>query len=85
MFIRSLVLLAAFLLAGSAHALTPAEARAMAAGETDARIEAMNKAVAAGDEKTAAFIQALIDDGVKVAGQGLRGQGRQGLRSRHRC
>jgi urea transport system permease protein len=68
MFIRSLVLLAAFLLAGSAHALTPAEARAMAAGETDARIEAMNKAVAAGDEKTAAFIQALIDDGVKVAG-----------------
>ena len=40
----------------------------MAAGETDARIEAMNKAVATGDDKTAAFIQALIDDAVKVSG-----------------
>jgi urea transport system permease protein len=68
MFIRSLALLAALLLTAGAHALTPAEARAMAAGETDARIEALNKAVAAGDEKTAAFIQALIDDAVKVAG-----------------
>jgi urea transport system permease protein len=68
MFVRSLVLIAAFLLAGSAHALTPAEAKAMAAGETDARIEALNKAIAAGDDKTAAFIQALADDAVKVAG-----------------
>ncbi|ROZ76203.1 urea ABC transporter permease subunit UrtB [Ramlibacter sp. WS9] len=69
MFIRSLVLTAAFLFTANVHALTPAEARAMAAGETDARIEALNKAVAAGDDKTAAFIQALIDDGVKVAGE----------------
>jgi urea transport system permease protein len=68
MLIRSLVLAIAFLCSAGAHALTPAEARAMAAGETDARIEALNKAVAAGDEKTAAFIQALIDDAVKVAG-----------------
>jgi urea transport system permease protein len=67
MFIRSLLLLAAFL-AGPAHALTAAQARAMAVGETDARIEALNKAVAAPDEKTAAFIQALVDDAVKVAG-----------------
>src|SRR5512146_92617 len=68
MFVRSLVIVAAFLLAGSAHALTPAEARAMAAGDSDARIEALNKAVAAADDRTAAFIQALIDDAVKVAG-----------------
>jgi urea transport system permease protein len=68
MSIRSLAFLAAFLLAGSAHALTPQEARAMAAGETDARIEALNQAVAGGDEKTAAFIRALADDAVKVAG-----------------
>jgi urea transport system permease protein len=56
------------LLAGQAHALTADEARAMAAGESDARIEALNKAVAAGDDRTAAFIQALADDAVKVAG-----------------
>ncbi|MDP3761949.1 MAG: urea ABC transporter permease subunit UrtB [Ramlibacter sp.] len=68
MFIRSLVLLVTLLLAAGAHALTPAQARAMAAGETDARIEALNQAVAAGDDRTAAFIQALVDDAVKVAG-----------------
>ncbi len=40
----------------------------MAVGETDARIEALNKAVATADEKTAAFIQALSDDAVKLVG-----------------
>ena len=40
----------------------------MAVGETDARIEALNKAVATPDEKTTAFIQALVDDAVKIAG-----------------
>ena len=39
MFIRSIFLLAA-LLSGHAHALTADEARAIAIGETDARIEA---------------------------------------------
>jgi urea transport system permease protein len=68
MFIRSLVLLTCFLLSAGAHALTPAEARAMALGETDARIEALTKAVSAADDRTAAFIQALVDDAVKVAG-----------------
>ena len=32
------------------------------------RIEALNKAVAVADEKTAAFVQAMSDDAVKVAG-----------------
>ena len=64
---RILIFLMA-LLAGSAHALTPVEVRAIATGETDARIEALNKAVADGDDRTAAFIQALADDAVKVAG-----------------
>jgi urea transport system permease protein len=68
MFIRHLFLLVALLATSSAHALTPAEARAIAAGETDARIEALNRAVAAADDKTAAFIQALSDEAVKVAG-----------------
>jgi len=54
---------------GAAQALTAAEATAIATGETDARIEALAKAVAAGDERTAAFIQALADDAVKVAGE----------------
>jgi urea transport system permease protein len=68
MLIRSIFLLAA-LLSGHAHALTAAEARAIATGETDARIEALNKAVAEVDAKTAAFIQAMADDAVKVAGE----------------
>jgi len=40
----------------------------MALGETEARVEALNKAAANPDDKTAAFIQALADDAVKTAG-----------------
>lgn len=68
MSIKHFLLAIALLAAGSAHALTAAEAKAIAAGETDARIEALNKAVAAADDKTAAFIQALSDEAVKVDG-----------------
>ena len=68
MSIKQLFLAVALLAAGSAHALTAAEASAIAAGETDARIEALNKAVGAADDKTAAFIQALSDEAVKVTG-----------------
>ncbi len=67
MFIRCFLLLLA-LLASQAHALTAAEAQAMAIGETDARIEALNLAVSSADDRTAAFIQALVDDAVKVNG-----------------
>ena len=49
----------------SAHALTLDEARAIASGDSEARIAALNKAVATADEKTAAFIQAMADDAVK--------------------
>jgi urea transport system permease protein len=48
--------------------LLEAEAKAIAIGESDARIEALNKAVATADDKTAAYLQALADDAVKVAG-----------------
>ena len=51
----------------TAHALTPHEAQAMAAGDTDARIEALGQAVAHADDKTLAFLQALAEDAVKVA------------------
>ena len=57
-----------FLAAASAHALTADQARAMAVGETDARIAALNQAVADADPRTAAFLQALSDDAVKTAG-----------------
>jgi urea transport system permease protein len=54
------------LLSASAHALTADEAKAIAVGEGDARIDALHAAVAKPDEKTTAFIQALSDDAVKV-------------------
>lgn len=62
------LLLLATALAFQAHALTADEAKAIAAGDSDARIEALNKAVATADDKTAAFLQALADDAVKTAG-----------------
>jgi urea transport system permease protein len=68
MTMRTLLLSAAFLISAGAHALTPEEARGMATGETEARVEALVKASAAPDDKTAAFIQALADDAVKTAG-----------------
>ena len=46
----------------------PTQALAIAAGDNDSRIAALNAAVARGDERLAAFVQALLDDEVKVAG-----------------
>ncbi|WP_026434652.1 urea ABC transporter permease subunit UrtB [Acidovorax sp. JHL-9] len=51
-----------------AHALTAEQALAMAAGETDDRVAAVQQAVAEPSERTAAFLRALADDAVKVAG-----------------
>ena len=51
----------------AAHALTMDEARGIAAGDSDARVEALAKAVAQGDDKTAAYLQALSDDAVKLS------------------
>ncbi|MDC6168541.1 urea ABC transporter permease subunit UrtB [Paucibacter sp. XJ19-41] len=49
-----------------AHALTPQQARAIASGETDARIAALNAAAAGAEPGLAAFVQALLDDAVKL-------------------
>ena len=68
MFARKLLLVALLWGGACAQALTIEEARAIALGETDARIQALSKAVANADDKTAAFLQALADDSVKVAG-----------------
>ncbi|AVT13403.1 urea ABC transporter permease subunit UrtB [Paracidovorax avenae] len=54
--------------AAQAHALTAEGARAMAAGDTDERIAALQQAVATPDEATVAFIRAMADDAVKIAG-----------------
>ena len=69
--LHRILLFLALACAGTAHALTADEARAIALGETDARIEALDKAVAAADDRTAAFIQALADDAVKTAGSAV--------------
>jgi len=66
MLTRVLLLLACLWAPVAAQALTAAEARAMAAGDSDTRIEALNKAVGNADDRTAAFIQAMADDAVKV-------------------
>ena len=68
MLVRLFVVLAALLAAPHAGALTAQEAKGIAVGETDARIAALNKVIATADGKTAAFLQALADDAVKVSG-----------------
>ena len=66
MLTRFLLLLAAVLTSLQAHALEPALVQALAAGDTDARIEALAQATAHPDDKTVALIQALADDAVKI-------------------
>ena len=53
---------------GAAQALTAEQARAIAAGDTDDRIAAMNQTLDQADERTAAFLQALGEDAVKLSG-----------------
>jgi urea transport system permease protein len=65
---RFQILMAACLLSATsmtAQALTLVQARAMATGDTDARIEALNKALTDADERTVGFLQALADDAVR--------------------
>jgi urea transport system permease protein len=57
------------LCAGAVHALTPEHAARMATGENDARVTALNEAVASADAaKLALYLQALLADEVKTAG-----------------
>jgi urea transport system permease protein len=66
------LLLVLALCCSAAQALTPAELKAIVTGETDARITALNAAMLnvtqSADDKTAALVQALSDDAVKIAG-----------------
>ncbi|MCW5666833.1 MAG: urea ABC transporter permease subunit UrtB [Piscinibacter sp.] len=52
-----------------AHALTAAQAKAIADGDSDERIAALNAAAAEGAPGLGEFVQALLDDAVKVAGE----------------
>ncbi len=52
----------------SAAALTSVQVQDMVMGETDARVQSLQKALAVADEQTALFLQALADDAVMVAG-----------------
>jgi urea transport system permease protein len=67
MLIRWLVLCCcALVLAAPAHALTQAQARALAVGDTASRLAALNQlVVGVPDAQTSALIQALADDAVK--------------------
>lgn len=65
---RHYLAIAALLLATQVHALTADEVKGMTVGETDSRVEALGQAMLTADDKTAAFLQALSDDAVKVAG-----------------
>jgi len=69
MLLRSFFFIAALLMGVSAHALTAVEVKAIASGDTDARIAALNQAMPSADERTAAFLQALSDDAIKLAGE----------------
>ena len=51
-----------------AQALSMAQARGMAAGETDARLQVLNQVLQQADAASVAFLQALTDDRVKVLG-----------------
>ena len=67
MLIRFSLFIAALTIAGHAHSITAEQARGIATGESDARVEALNNALSSADDKTAAFLQALLDDAVKTA------------------
>ena len=63
------VLLALMLgLCTQASALTPAQATRLAVGDTDARIAALQQVLAEPDAATARYLQALLDDAVRVRG-----------------
>ena len=68
MLTRLFVLISALLIATSSHALGVDDVKAMAIGDTDARIEALNKSMLSASDKLADYLKALSEDAVKVAG-----------------
>jgi urea transport system permease protein len=66
--LQLVVALAAWLAAGHAQAFTAEQALAIAAGDNDPRLSALNRVVADGDTALLPFIQALLADEVKISG-----------------
>ena len=67
--LRRLLAMALVLGVSAVHALTPAEALTLAAGDSDERIATLNRLAAAGDTQGLTLIQALSNDAVKVQGE----------------
>ena len=65
---RFLVCCSLLLASFAALALTPEQTGRIAAGDSDARLAALNEAVVAADPALGPFVQALLADEVKVAG-----------------
>ena len=63
--VRTCMVALAAVACGHALALTPQQARELATGEIEARINALNAQLPGADEKTVALIQAMADDAVK--------------------
>ncbi|MDP3251882.1 MAG: urea ABC transporter permease subunit UrtB [Hydrogenophaga sp.] len=64
------LLLVLCLAAGApAHALTPADALAVVDGDTDTRIDTLNRLAAEPDEKASALIKAMSEEAVRVQGE----------------
>ena len=55
--------------AGSAQALSPADALTLAAGQGDERVETLNRLVTEADPRAVALIEALADGSVQVQGE----------------
>ena len=66
--LKRILLIATLFIATSAYSISAEDAKSITIGETDARVAALAKAMLTADDKTAAFLQALSDDAVKVAG-----------------
>ena len=64
----ALVGMTCFALSAPLLALTPEQSRALTQGDVDSRVTAIQQVLVAPDDKTAALLQALADDAVKVNG-----------------
>ena len=67
-FVHCVIALLAWLGASQVFALTPEQAGAIAAGDSDDRVAALNERVAAGEAALVPFVQALLDGNVKTGG-----------------
>jgi len=65
----ALLALPLLLAAGSAQALSPADALTLAAGQGDERVETLNRLVTEADPRAVALIEALADGSVQVQGE----------------